>query len=125
MTGSPSQAGLDRLHQAMAARVAQGELPGLLTLVAHGDDVAVDAIGVKAFGSDDPMRRDTPFRIASLTKPIVAAATMMLVEDGKLTLDEPVDRLLPELANRRVLGASTAHSTTRCRPIVRSRSRTC
>jgi CubicO group peptidase (beta-lactamase class C family) len=104
MTNTPlSQASLDRLHQAMAARVARGKLPGMLSLVAHGDEVAVDAIGVKAFGSDVPIARDTPFRIASMTKPIVATATMMLVEDGQLTLDEPVDRLLPELANRRVL----------------------
>jgi CubicO group peptidase (beta-lactamase class C family) len=103
MTRTPSPTGLARLHDAMAARVERGELPGLVTLVAHGDDVAVDTIGVKAFDSNDPMRRDTPFRIASLTKPIVATATMMLVEDGKLSLDEPVDRLLPELANRRVL----------------------
>src|SRR2546422_2038610 len=103
MTRSKSQAGLDRLHQAMADRVAKGELPGMVTLVAHGDDVQVDAIGAKAFGSDDPMRRDTIFRIASLTKPVLATATMMLVEDGKLALDERVDRLLPELANRRVL----------------------
>jgi len=49
------------------------------------------------------MRRDTIFRITSMTKPILATATMMLVEDGRLALDEPVDRLLPELANRRVL----------------------
>jgi CubicO group peptidase (beta-lactamase class C family) len=87
----------------MADRVARGELPGIVTLVAHGYDVQVDTIGVKAFGSDDPMRRDTIFRIASMTKPILAAATMMLVEDRKLALNEPVDRLLPELADRRVL----------------------
>jgi CubicO group peptidase (beta-lactamase class C family) len=98
-----TQAGLDHLHQAMAARVARGEFPGMVTLVAHGDEVHVDTIGVLAFGSDDPMRRDTIFRIASMTKPILAVATMMLVEDGKLALDEPVDRLLPELADRRVL----------------------
>ena len=49
------------------------------------------------------MRRDTIFRISSLTKPIAAAAAMVLVEDGWLRLDEPVDRLLPELADRRVL----------------------
>src|SRR6266496_3225193 len=103
MTRSTSRAGLDRLHQAMAARVAKGELPGMVTLVAHGDDVDVDTIGAMAFGSSEPMRRDTTFRIASLTKPILAAATMMLVEDGTLALDEPVDRLAPELANRRVL----------------------
>jgi CubicO group peptidase (beta-lactamase class C family) len=103
MTRSTSRAGLDRLHQAMAARVAKGELPGMVTLVAHGDDVDVDTIGAMAFGSSESMRRDTIFRIASLTKPILAAATMMLVEDGTLALDEPVDRLAPELANRRVL----------------------
>src|SRR5439155_586774 len=53
--------------------------------------------------SDKPMKRDTIFRLASLTKPILATATMMLVEDGTLALDEPIDRLLPELADRRVL----------------------
>ena len=93
----------DRLHQAMAARVAKGELPGLVTLVARGGDVQVDTIGVMAFGSNEPMRRDAIFRIASLTKPILATATMILVEEGKLALDEPVQRLLPELADRRVL----------------------
>ena len=103
MIDSKSQAGLDHLHDAMAARVAKGELPGMVTLVAHGEDVNVDAIGVMAFGSNEPMRRDTIFRITSMTKPILALATMMLVEDGALALDEPVDRLLPELADRKVL----------------------
>jgi CubicO group peptidase (beta-lactamase class C family) len=103
MTGLTSTARLDRLHQAMAARVAKGELPGIVIAVAQGDDVHVDPIGMMAFGGDDPMRRSTIFRIASLTKPILAAATMMLVEDGKLALEEPVDRLLLELADRKVL----------------------
>src|SRR3989449_7368783 len=103
MIDSSSQAGFDRLHEAMAARVAKGELPGMVTLVAHGEDVHVDAIGVMAFGRDEPMRRDTIFRITSMTKPILALATMLLVEEGRLALDQPVDRLLPELAERRVL----------------------
>ncbi|TMC41551.1 MAG: beta-lactamase family protein [Chloroflexi bacterium] len=103
MIDSTSQVGLERLHEAMAARVAKGELPGMVTLVAKGDDVFVDAIGVTGFGGEDPMRRDTPFRITSMTKPILALATMMLVEQGRLALDEPVERLLPELADRRVL----------------------
>ena len=98
-----SRAGLDRLHEAMAARVAGGELPGMVLLLAHGDDVHVEAIGELAFGDGEPMRRDTVFRITSLTKPVLAAATMVLVEDGALALDEPVDRLAPELADRRVL----------------------
>jgi CubicO group peptidase (beta-lactamase class C family) len=103
MIDSESQAGLGRLHEAMAARVAKGELPGMVTLIARGEDVYVDTIGVTTFGADDPMRRDTIFRITSMTKPIVALATMMLVEQGRLALDEPVERLLPELADRRVL----------------------
>ena len=103
MINSKPQAGLDRLHEAMAARVAKGELPGMVTLVGRGEDVHVDAIGTMAFGSDEPMRRDTIFRITSMTKPILALATMTLVEDGALALDEPVDRLLPELADRKVL----------------------
>ena len=56
-----------------------------------------------SFDSREPMRRDTIFRITSMTKPITAAAAMILVEDGKLALDEPVERLLPELADRQVL----------------------
>ena len=103
MTRSTSRAGLDRLHHAMAARVANGELPGIVTLIAHADNVHIDTIGEMAFGSGDPMRRDTVFRITSMTKPILAAATMMLVEEGRLELDAPIDRLAPELANRRVL----------------------
>src|SRR5438309_10510404 len=103
MKTSLSQTGLERLHEAMAARVAKSDMPGIVTLVARGDDVHVDAIGTMAFDGDRPMRRDAIFRIASLTKPVLAAATMLLVEDGTVALEEPVDRLLPELADRRVL----------------------
>jgi CubicO group peptidase (beta-lactamase class C family) len=100
---SLSQAGLDRLHEAMALRVEHKELPGMVTLVADGDEVAVDTIGSVAFESTELMRRDTIFRIASMTKPVVSAVTMMLVEDGTLNLADPVDGLLPEMADRRVL----------------------
>jgi CubicO group peptidase (beta-lactamase class C family) len=62
----------------------------------------VDTIGAQAIAGI-PMRRDTIFRITSMTKPVTAAAAMMLVEEGKLRLDERVERFLPELANRRVL----------------------
>jgi CubicO group peptidase (beta-lactamase class C family) len=92
-----------RLHEAMAVRVERGEFPGIVTLVARDDDVRVDAIGVTEFGGGVPMRRDTVFRIASLTKPIMAAATMILVEDDVIDLEEPVAQLLPELAGQRVL----------------------
>jgi CubicO group peptidase (beta-lactamase class C family) len=103
MTGSLSAERRNRLHEAMAARVAAGELPGLVTVLARGEEVHVDTIGSYAFDGAVPMRRDTLFRVASFTKPVLAAVTMLLVEDGTLDLTEPVDRLLPELADRRVL----------------------
>ena len=103
MTAGLRGQGVERLHEAMAARVARSELPGLVTLLARGEDIRVDVIGSHAFDGRVPMRRDTLFRITSMTKPIVATATMLLVQDGTLDLREPVDRLLPELADRRVL----------------------
>ena len=103
--GGFSPTRLEQMHEAMAAHVGRGRLPGLVTLLSRRGEVAVDAIGETAFDSGDPMRRDTIFRIASVTKPITAAAAMILVEECKLRLDEPVDDLLPELANRQVLRA--------------------
>jgi len=86
----------------MAARVDQGELPGLVAVVADGEQVWVDPIGAGWLGGE-PMQRDTLFRIASITKPMLATVAMTLVEEGRLALEEPVDRLLPELTDRRVL----------------------
>ena len=100
--------GLSTLHDLMAAHVASGALPGLVTLVAAGDEVHVDVVGTPSFTDPTPLRRDAVFRIASLTKPIVAATAMSLVDDGVLHLDQPVDDLLPELAERRVLRAIDA-----------------
>lgn len=96
-------AGLDRLRAAMAGHVASGGVPGVVTLLARGDAIHADAVGSFELGTGAAMRRDTLFRIASVTKPMTGAITMMLVEDGTLRLDEPVGRLLPELANPRVL----------------------
>jgi CubicO group peptidase (beta-lactamase class C family) len=104
-TGGFSGARLGRLHDVMAGHVDRGVVPGVVTLVSRYGEVHVDAIGTKAFGYSDPMRRDTIFRVASVTKPIVAAAAMILVEECALHLDEPVDQWLPELADRRVLRA--------------------
>ena len=101
--GGLSRARLTGMHDVMAGYVGRGEVPGLVTLVSRRGEVHVDAIGMKALGGSEPMRRDTIFRIASLTKPITAAAAMILVEECRLRLDEPVDRLLPELADRKVL----------------------
>jgi CubicO group peptidase (beta-lactamase class C family) len=101
--GEFSGARLGRMRDVMAGHLKHGDVPGIVTLVSRRDEVHVDAIGTKAFGDSDPMRRDTIFRVASVTKPIVAAAAMILVEECVLRLDEPVDPWLPELADRRVL----------------------
>jgi CubicO group peptidase (beta-lactamase class C family) len=101
--GGFSQARLDRMHEVMAAYVKRGELPGLVYLISRRGEVHIEAMGTMSIGGKEPMRRDTIFRIASMTKPIIAIATMILVEECKLRLDDPVDRLLPELADRKVL----------------------
>jgi CubicO group peptidase (beta-lactamase class C family) len=91
------------MHDVMARHVERGDVPGLVTLVSRRGEVHVDAVGTLAAGGKPPMRRDTIFRIASMTKPVTAVATMILVEECKVRLDEPVDRLVPELAGRQVL----------------------
>ncbi len=101
--GGLSKARLGRMRNVMAGHVERGDVPGMVTLISRRGEVRVAAFGMKALGGSDPMRRDTIFRITSMTKPITAAATMILVEECKLRLDEPVDRLLPELADRKVL----------------------
>ena len=98
-----SKARLARLHDVMAGYVERGEVPGLVTLVSRRGETHVEALGMKTLGGGDPVQRDTIFRIASMTKPITAAAAMILVEECKLRLDDPVDGLLPELGDRQVL----------------------
>lgn len=78
------------------------EVPGMVALVARGGEVEVAAVGVAERGGA-AVARDSIFRIASMTKPITAVATMVLVDDGVIRLDDPVERWLPELADRRVL----------------------
>jgi CubicO group peptidase (beta-lactamase class C family) len=92
----------ERLEEIVETAVARGDAPGVVAAVGRGDEGYVAAAGVMAAGGP-PMRSDTLFRIASITKPVTAAVVLSLVEDGLLGLEEPVDRLLPELADRRVL----------------------
>jgi CubicO group peptidase (beta-lactamase class C family) len=92
----------DRVRAAAEQHVGDTRVPGLVVLVGSGDDVYVAALGKLAVGGA-PVQRDSLFRIASMTKPITAAATLAVIEEGLVGLEEPVDRLLPELADRRVL----------------------
>lgn len=84
--------------------IDRGELAGIVTLVSrHGEVVSSDALGWCSIEDRTPMRPDTLFRIASMSKPITSAAALMLIEEGRLALDEPITRWVPELAGRRVL----------------------
>jgi CubicO group peptidase (beta-lactamase class C family) len=95
-------AGLARLRAAAEQHVGADRIPGLVVLVASGDQVHAEAAGTLSIGGG-LVQRDSLFRIASMTKPVTGAATLALIEEGLIGLDEPVDRLLPELASRRVL----------------------
>ena len=103
MSRGLTKEGINALDTALERHVERGDLPGLVALVARGDDVHVVAIGHKAFGDAEPIGRDAIFRIASITKPIAGVAAMLLIEDGAMALDDPVQRWLPELAAPRVL----------------------
>jgi CubicO group peptidase (beta-lactamase class C family) len=103
MSGSGlSKSGLARMRNVMAGYVERGEVPGLVLAVCRRGEALIEPIGA-ADPDGTPIRGDTIFRLSSLTKPFTAAATMICVEECKLRLDEPVDRLLPELADRAVL----------------------
>jgi CubicO group peptidase (beta-lactamase class C family) len=92
----------EKLEQIVETAVARGDAPGVVAAVGRGDETYVATAGVMTAGGP-PMRPSTLFRIASITKPVTAAVVLSLAEDGLLGLDEPVDRWLPELADRRVL----------------------
>jgi CubicO group peptidase (beta-lactamase class C family) len=93
---------LGRMHRVLGQYVERGDVTGLVALVARRGEVHTDGAGtVTADGA--PAGQDTIFRISSMTKPVTAVAAMILVEECRLRLDDPVDDLLPELAGRRVL----------------------
>jgi CubicO group peptidase (beta-lactamase class C family) len=90
------------LHDLLETYVGDGSIPGAVALVARGDRTEVATVGSVAVGGA-PMAEDSIFRLASITKPITAAAVMMLAEDGRIALDDPVAPWLPELAQPRVV----------------------
>jgi len=94
--------GLAQLHKVAAGHVGDDRVPGLVALAARGGQVHAEVLGSLTIGGP-PVQRDSLFRIASITKPLTGVATLALAAEGLFRLDEPVDRLLPELANRQVL----------------------
>ena len=87
----------------MQGLINRNELPGLVALLHRRGETHVHAMGHLSIERNNPVQRDTIFRIASLTKPVTAVAALMLIEDGVFRLEDSIDTWLPELANRRVL----------------------
>ena len=97
-------AGLAQVAPALQAVVEAGDLSGFVTLIwRKGEVVQVNTIGRRDIAADAPMTRDTLFRIASMTKPVTTIAALMLLEDGKLRLEDPITKWLPEFAGMQVL----------------------
>jgi len=102
--GNPVSASpFDELRGGLDQAVSSGRVPGLVALIARGADVWTHVAGQRDLDSGAPMQRDTLFAVASIGKPLTAVSALMLVQDGVLGLDDPVDRWLPELADPRVL----------------------
>jgi len=107
MDGDFSASGLQAIGPALQGVVDAGDLSGFVTLVWRGGQVVqVDTIGLRDIAGDKPMTRDTIFRIASMTKPITSVAALMLLEEGRLKLDDPITRWAPEFADMQVLKAA-------------------
>jgi CubicO group peptidase (beta-lactamase class C family) len=99
-----SPARLERLSGAMQGYVDRGEVAGVVTLLARRGQIAhVDVLGWQDAEARVPLRRDSLFRIASMTKPVTSVAALLLLEEGRLRLDDPIERWLPEFAQPRVL----------------------
>jgi CubicO group peptidase (beta-lactamase class C family) len=107
-TARPEQVGLsserlERVTRALRSEVEAGKVPGAVALVARkGRVVYFESIGVRDKAAGDPMPKDAIFRLYSMTKPFTSVAAMMLMEDGKLLMSDPVSKFLPQLARREV-----------------------
>lgn len=105
-----SSARMQRLDDAMRRLVDEGKLAGVVTLVArHGKIAHFGATGTMDVTTRRPIQRDTIFRIASITKPITCTAVMMLFEEGRFLLDDPISDFMPEFAHTRVFARETPH----------------
>jgi CubicO group peptidase (beta-lactamase class C family) len=102
-SGGLSSARLARIPRVLQSHVDDGTIAGAVALVCRREEVHVHAVGARDRESGAPMQRDTIFRIASMTKPVAAVGAMILVEDGRVRLDDPIDKWVPEMADRKVL----------------------
>src|SRR5580658_1085693 len=113
-TGKPEDVGmslerLHRIHDAVQRHIDAGEISGAVTLVARrGRLVHFEAHGLMDIESNRAMQKDAIFRIASMSKPITGVAVMMMLEEGKLRLNDPVSKFVPEFKNPKVAVAKGA-----------------
>jgi methyl acetate hydrolase len=106
-----------QIDQILRQKCEAKEIPGVVAMAATGSEVIYQgAFGKRDLTKDDPMTTDSVFWIASMTKAITTAAGMQLVEQGKLSLDEPIGKLLPDLANPQVLEGFDAKGEPKLRP---------
>lgn len=99
---------LERIHAYIQGYMDRNEIAGAVTLVARrGKVVHFDAQGYRYKEENAPMQRDTIFSLMSMTKPIVSTALMMLWEDGRFMLDDPISNWLPSYANKQVMENGT------------------
>lgn len=96
-----SQERLERIHTMVATHIGAGEISGAVMLVARKGQIAyVDVQGTMDVDTQQPMTRDSVFRLASMTKPVIGTAIMMMLEEGKLRLDDPISLFIPEFRNQ-------------------------
>ena len=108
------------IDQALESAVVAGRVPGVVALAADTTGTIYEgAYGTREAGTDRAMTLDTVFWIASMTKAVTSVAAMQQVEQGKLNLDEPISRVLPELASPQVLEGFAEDGTPRLRPATR------
>jgi len=119
-TGRPGGLDPDRLtliRQRMQEYVDQHQASGIVTLVGNRGQLAhLEAVGVRDLETGDPMRIDTIFRIASMTKPVTAIAVVMLEEEGRLSIEDPVEKHLPEFKGQMLVKSKSAAETVLVRP---------
>src|SRR2546422_5314603 len=108
-----SPAGVAEIDAIIQRAVQQGAVPGVVAIVANKDQVLYQsAFGLMDMGRKKPMQKDAIFRIASMTKPVTSMAVMMLLEQGMLTLDDPVSKYLPAFKGREMIATFNAADAT-------------
>src|SRR6201982_1616199 len=106
-----------QIDQALRQKAETQEIPGVVAMAASGNEIVYQgAFGKRALSRDDAMTADSVFWIASMTKAVTAAAAMQLVEQGKLSLEAPIGKVLPDLASPQVLEGFDAKGEPKLRP---------